>query len=241
MASLALIDPTVWISGIDATGYLNRMSANISADELDNTVFGLGGYRRRIAGLKTVAAEYGGFFEAGTGAPDPETFTNLGTADRVITLGSTSTETSVAYMYQGGAFQYNALGTIGEVAPYTVSHSSTNPVGIIRGQTTKAKGNVSSTGATGTGVNLGAVGASQFLYATLHVFSAGTTITVIVQSDDNAGFTTPTTRITFGPITTTGGTWGTRVAGALAETHYRINVSAITGTFSIAAAIGIGS
>lgn len=241
MSTLSLVDATTWIGGMDATGYLNSMSANISADELDTTVFGLGGYRRRIAGLKTVSAQYGGFWEAGTGTPDPEAFTNLGTADRVVTLAPTSTEASVAYMYQGGAFTYTAFGQIGQATPFTLNHTSTNPVGVIRGQVTKAKANVSSTGATGTAVNLGAVGASQYLYATFHVFSAGTTITATIESDDNGGFSSATTRITFGPITTTGGTWGTRVAGSLAETHYRLNVTAITGTFSIAAAIGIGS
>lgn len=241
MATFALTDATTWIGGFDATGWLNQMSCNISVDELDNTVFGLGGYRRRIGGLRSVAAQFGGFYEAGSGTPDPEFFTNLGTADRVITVAPDDAETTTAYMWQGGKFRYNPFGQIGEVTPFTLDTSNTNGVGAVRGQVAKAKANVSATGATGTGVNLGNVGASQFLYATLHVFSAGTTVTVTVESDDSAGFTTPTTRITFGPITTTGGTWGTRLAGALGETHYRFNVTAITGTFSIAGAIAIGS
>lgn len=241
MGSLALVDATTWIGALDATGFLNSMSASMSVAELDSTVFGQGGYRSRKGGLKTVAAEYGGFFEAGTGTPDPEIFTNLGVADRVITLAPTATETSVAYMYQGGAFAYSPFGSVGELTPFTLSHMSTNAAGIIRGQVTKAKANVSSTGTTGTAVQLGNVGAAQFLYATLHVFGSGTSLTLVVESDDSGAFSSPTTRITFGPITTAGGTWGTRVAGALAETHYRINVTAVTGTFSIAAAIGIGS
>lgn len=241
MTTFAFTDATTWIGGFDATGYLRSMSGSLSVDELDTTVFGLGGYRRRIGGLKTVSAQFAGFHEAGTGTPDPEAFTYLGVADRVVTLAPTSTEGSTAYMYQGGAFRYELFGQIGEAAPFTLTHTGTNAVGMIRGQVTKAKANVSATGATGTAVQLGNVGASQYLYATLHVFSAGTTITVAVESDDNGSFTTPTTRITFGPITTTGGTWGTRVAGALSETHYRINVTAITGTFSVGAAIGIGS
>lgn len=242
MASLSLTDATTWIGGYDFTTNLNEISLNTSVDDLDATTFGGGGYRARKGGLRTVEATIAGFWESATlDAPDPQVFTNIGVADRVVTMSQASTETSTAYMFQAGKFSYDMFGEVGALTPFNVSMMGTNPVGLIRGQVTKAKGNVSATGATGTGVNLGNVGASQYLYATLHVFSAGTTITVAVQSDDNAGFTTPTSRITFGPITTAGGTWGVRLAGALAETHYRLNVTAITGTFSVAGAIGIGS
>jgi hypothetical protein len=146
-------------------------------------------------------------------------------------------------MFQGGKFSYSLGGQIGEILPFDLdmmgSHGAS---GLVRGQITKAKGTVSATGASGTGVNLGNVATGQYLYATFHVFGTpGTTITAVIQSDDNAGFSSATNRITFGPITTAGGTWGTRVAGPLTETHYRLNVTAITGTFTVAAAIGIGS
>lgn len=238
MSSFAFIDPTIWIAGYDMTGDLNQASCNLSVEEKENTVFGLT-YRRRIGGLKNVAAQFGGFYSAGSGQVDPEVFTNLAVVDRVVTLAPTSTEGSTAYMWQGGAFGYNFFGQIGEVTPMTVNYSGTNGVGAVRGAVTKAKANVSATGATGTGLLLGDVDATEYLYATLHVFSAGTTITIQVQSDDNAGFTTPTTRGTIGPITTAGGTWMTRVVGPFTDTYWRFNVSACTGTFSIAGAIGI--
>lgn len=238
MGSFSLIDPTVWIGGYDMTGDLNQMSMNVGAEELDTTVFGLGGFRRRIAGLKTVAADFGGFWQAGTGTVDPTVFTDLAVVDRVLTVAPASTETSVAYMWQGGSFRYSPFGQIGQATPFTLGYSGTNGVGVIRGQVAKAKANVSATGATGSVVQVGDVTSSEYLYATLHVFSAGTTITVQVQSDDNAGMTSPTTRATIGPITTAGGTWMTRVAGPFTDTYWRFNVSAVTGTFSIAGAIG---
>lgn len=241
MGSFAFVDATTWIAGLDATGYLRELSLNFEVAPLDNTVFGLGGFRRRIGGLRSVGATFNGFFEAGTGTPDPEFFTQLGVADRVITVAPDDAETTPAYIWQGGGFRYQWGSPIGEVLPFTLDASNTNGVGGQRGQVAKARGNVSSTGATGSVVQLGAVGASQYLYATLHVPTAGTTITVQVQSDDNSGFSSPTTRGTIGPITSTGGTWMTRVAGAITDTYYRFNVSAITGTFNIAGAIAIGS
>lgn len=244
MSSFMLQDVTTWVAGYDFTTDLNQVSINASVDDLDATTFGGGGYRARRGGLRNVEASYSGFWQsATTDAPDPQIFTSIGTVDQAVTIANDDAELSTAYMFQGGKFTYNLGGQIGEVMPFDLDMMGTNGVsGLVRGVVTKAKGSVNATGATGTAWNGGAVGASQFLYATFHVFGTpGTTITAVIESDDNAGFTTATSRITFGPITTAGGTWGTRVAGALAETHYRLRVSAITGTFSIAAAIGIGS
>lgn len=243
MATFSLTDATTWVAGYDFTTRLNQINLSVSAEDLEDTTFGSGGYRSRKGGLKTVEAELNGFLDSNASiGVDPEIFPNLGTIDRVVTMAHDDAEASIAYMFQAGQFSYDLFGSVGELAPFSVSMMGTNSVGLIRGQVAKAKASVNATGATGSGVNLGNVGVSQFLYATLHVIGTpGTTITVVVESDDNAGFTTPTTRITFGPITTAGGTWGTRVAGALAETHYRFNVTAITGTFTIAGAIGIGS
>lgn len=243
MASFMLQDVTTWIAGYDFTTDLNQMSLNTSVDDLDATTFGGGGYRARRGGLRNVETSYSGFWQSATiDAVDPQAFLQLGTADQVVTIANDDAEGSTAFMFQGGKFSYNLLGQIGEVTPFDLDVMGSNGVGLVRGAVTKAKADVSATGATGTAWNGGNVGATQYLYATFHVFGTpGTTITAVIESDDNAGFTTATTRITFGPITTAGGTWGTRVAGALTETHYRLRVTAITGTFSVAAAIGIGS
>lgn len=240
MGTFSLIDPVIYIGGYDMTQDLNSANLNIAAEELDNTVFGLGGYRRRIGGLKTVAADFGGFWQAGSGTVDPTVFTDLAVADRVITMAPDDAETTPAYIWQGGSFTYSPFGQIGTVTPFQLGYRGTNGVGVVRGQLAKVKGDVSATGALGSVVEIGDVAATEYAYATLHVFSAGTTITVQVQSDDNSGFSSPTTRATFSGITTAGGTWATRVQGAITDTYWRFNVSAVTGTFSIAGAIGIG-
>lgn len=237
MATFTLDDATIWVAGHDFTTNLNQVSLSVSATELDSTTFGGGGFRSRIAGLRSVQAQLAGFWDS---PPDTAAFDNLGTADRVTTIAPESAETAPAYLFQAGTFTYQPFGQIGEVTPFSLDMMGANGVGVVRGQVAKAKGDVSSTGATGTGVQLGAVGASQHLYASLHTFAAGTTLTVLVESDDNAGFTTPTARATIGPVTTSGGMWMTRVAGPVTDTYYRLTVSAVTGTFSIAGAIGIG-
>lgn len=244
MSSFSMTDCTTWIAGHDFTTEANELSINIEAEDLDNTTFGLGGYRSRIGGLKNIEASLSGYLNTNGSTsldPDSSIFPALGTADQVITQAWDDAELSVAYMYQAGEFSYTPFGDIGNVTPYQLDLRGSNFVGVKRGVITKARGNVSATGAVGTAWNGGNVASGQYLYATFHVFSAGTTITAVIESDDNAGFSSATTRITFGPITTAGGTWGTRLAGPLTETHYRLRVTAITGTFNIGAAIAIGS
>ena len=98
---------------------------------------------------------------------------------------------------------------------------------------------VSATGATGTGVQVGTVAAGQYLYASFHVFTAGTTITAVLESDNASNFATAATQMTFGPYTTTGGRWGVRVAGPITDDYYRFRITTITGSFVIAGAAGI--
>ncbi|WP_157251124.1 hypothetical protein [Nonomuraea typhae] len=241
MSSFAFTDATTYVAGYDFTTDLNQITLKVDVEEKDCTTFGGGGFRSRLAGLRNIEAELQGYWQSATsGAVDPESFPDLGVVDRPVTMTPTGAAGSAAYIFQAGKFSYQMFGQVGEVTPFTLSCLGTNGVGVARGQVAAAKGAVSATGALGSVLNLGAPTSTQYVYAVLHVFSAGTTITVQVQSDDSAGMGSPTTRGTIGPITTTGGTWMTRVAGPfVGETHWRMNVSAITGTFSVAGAIAV--
>lgn len=240
MSAFVLTDCTMWIGGLALTTYSNELSVKETVDDQETTTFGNGGYKSRIGGLKTVDGDAKGNWESPV---DAAGITNLGVADQVVTGSLLGTEGSPAKFFQGGVFDYERLGKVGEVDPFSMSIMGTNGVGVVTGQIAKAKGNVSATGAVGSGLtDLSAndqVGASQFLYAVVHVFTAGTTMTLKVQSDDNAGFSSPTDRITLSAITATGGTWVTRLAGPITDTYFRFNCTAITGTFNIGAAIGI--
>lgn len=242
MAEFALIDAFAYVAGHDFTTDNNQQLLNADATVLDATTFGSDGWRENAYGLKSLAWGMQGFWQsAASDAVDPEAFADLGVIDRVHTIGDTENQGDVAFLFLAGKSQYQLLGQLNELAPFALSSVGTNGVGVIRGQLAKAKGAVSAIGATGGGVELGQVAAGQFLYATWHMFAVGTTITVQVESDDNANFTSATARGTIGPITTRGGTWMTRVAGPITDTHYRFNVTANTGSHIAAGAIGIGS
>ncbi|WFE41954.1 hypothetical protein [Micromonospora sp. WMMD998] len=242
MPSFALTDATCWVAGYDFTTDLNQISVSVDAEQLDTTTFGSGGYRQRIGGLKTVQAQVAGFWQsAATAAPDPQAFPDLGVPDRPATFAPTSGEGSVAYSAMVGKFTYDLFGQVGAATPFSLAMAGTNRDGLVRGLVAAAKGNVSATGALGSVQQVGAVPSGQFLYAALHVFSAGTTMTVQVQSATTLGFGSPTVRGTFAAATAVGGLWLARVPGPITDTYWRLNVSAITGTFQVAGVIAIGS
>jgi len=241
VSSFVLTNCTVYVAGHDMTTDSNQLTLGMEVDEQENTTFGGGGWRSRLGGLRSASLGLEGYWQAGAGSIDADTYSTLGTRDEVVTVTPAGTEAQTAYMFQGTKFTYEMFGGVGEVAPFSLEvQGSEGASGLVRGQLAKAKGTVSATGALGSVVNLGAPTSTQYVYAVLHVFSAGTTITVQVQSDDSSGMASPTTRGTIGPITAAGGTWMTRVAGPFAgETHWRMNVSAITGSFSVAGAIAV--
>lgn len=240
MGSIALVNPTIYVHDLDFTGFLRRFGAKWTAVELDFTVFQPAGSSTRIrqGGLQTVDTSAEGFWDS---TPDAAAFSALGVANRVLTVSPEGAETKVAYMLQQLGLEYDAFGQVGQPAPFTLKAKSSNAQGVVRGQLAKAKGNASATGQLGSILTMTGPLAGQYLYATLHVFAAATTITVQVQSATTLGFGSPTTRGTIGPITLAGGTWLVRVPGPITDGFYRLNVSAITGTFNVGAGIGVGS
>jgi hypothetical protein len=237
----ALLNADLYVAGHDFTGDTNNGMLNLTAVSLDASTFGSNGWMENAYGLRTVQFQHSGFWQSAlSDSVDDESFGDIA-VPRAHTWSLTGVETEPAWMFNAAKSNYQLGGTVGPLAPFSLTSTATDKFGAIRGQMAKAKGAMTATGALGSVVQLGAVGAAQYLYATFHVFTAGTTATIQVQSDDNAGMTTPTTVATIGPLTTRGGTFMTRVAGPITDTFYRFNVSAITGAFVAAGAIGIGS
>lgn len=241
MTAFALLNAEVYVEGHDFTGDSNQAACTAEAAVLDATTFASNGWTENAYGLKTVAFNMSGFWQSAlTDAVDPESFGDLA-VPRPHTFSETGVETDPAWLFNAAKASYQFGGEVGPLAPFQLQCSATDKFGLIRGQLAKTKGAMNATGALGSVVQLGAVAANQFLYATFHIFTAGTTATIQVQSDDNSGMTTPTTVATIGPLTARGGTFMTRVAGPITDTFYRFNVSAITGAFVAAGAIGIGT
>ena len=81
------------------------------------------------------------------------------------------------------------------------------------------------------------------MYSYLHVMTTGTgspTLDVVIQSDDNAGMTSPTTRITHAQKTAIGAEL-LSVAGAVMDDYWRVNftIGGSSPSFLFAVMLGI--
>lgn len=234
----ALTDALILFGGYNLSGDLNKVGVDLSAGEETDTTFG-DTYHSRPGGQLadcTMTAE--GYWQSATSAaPDPVAVNAHGAAGTTVTVCDLSTSGAAAYLLGVHEGKYTQSDTVGQVRPFTLECSGSSGYGAVRGRlllpVTTVTGN-----SNGTGYQLGTVAASGYVYIAIHVLTAGTTADVIIESDDNSNFTSATTRSTT-TVTTTGTPTVARVAGAITDDYWRVRTANVTGTFSIAVAVGI--
>ena len=225
----------IFAGGLDLTGYSNKTGLEPEYEERDVTTFLPAadpnvGWKKCIGGLGSAKVTGGGHRDITFGTQDELTWTNLGTVIPHSVYPDEATEGNLGYFTSVLAKSYTFGGAVGDVDTWSIDDMSAWPV--VRGFSLEAPGTARTATGTGTGVQIGAVSATQHLYAALHVLSvAGTsspTITVRIESDVDNTFSTPTTQITFSAATAVGGQI-TRVAGPVTDTWFRAGWT-ISGT-----------
>lgn len=239
MASTILTDAQIFLAGYNFSGQSNAVALDYSSDMLDATTFG-NTTRINAGGLKSaVGSAAGNWDSADSTAVDPVTFARVGTADLPLVIAEDGDVSDIAFLKRVTVAEYTVGGQVGELLPFSLTFEGTDGQPLVRG---KLFHNASATGnVTGTAIQLGAVSATQYLYAVLHVFSGSGSFDVLVQSASDEAFTTPTTRITFTNVATgtaVASQWATRVAGAITDTWWRITATN-PATRNFAVAVGI--
>jgi hypothetical protein len=245
MSKTVLTNVRCFAVGVDLTGNSNKIELSSEVEAKDATNYGSNGYKEVVGGLASAEISGEGQWEAGdTTKVDDGAWAGLGgIGPWSISANNGAAVGDLAYFTQALRADYKLLGEVGEVAPWTSMAKSAWP--LVRGQFAHPPGTARTATGTGTGLNLGAVAANKRLYASLHVLSvSGTTpsITARVESDDNSGFTSATTRLTFTAATAVGGQTLRTDGTAITDTWWRIawTISGTTPSFLFAAALGIG-
>lgn len=245
MAALVLLDAEIIAGPLRLTTTSNETSVEFEADELDTTVFGLGGWRRKKSGLKSGDVESSGFWdstasEVGALSPDAELWGQLGGSVPVI-VSPTGEDLGVAYIVPTRRGDISMLGQVGEVAPYSSA---------MRGNGAAARGGLvhppsvtRSASGVGSTLILGTVPEGRSVLASIHVLSlSGTSpqISITVERDDNAGFASATTVATLASVTTPSALL-TEVEGPITpDDRYRVSWT-ISGTAPVARfAVAVG-
>jgi hypothetical protein len=219
MAHIVLKDVSVYAGGYDLTGDTNSVALDYGADMVEDTVFRQDTHGMR-AGLKTVSFSMEGYTD-GTHT-DTALYDQIGLEDlplTAMTAGPTEGNTAYSFLTAVSEFQ-PANGAVGEMAAYSASAAAMGD--LIKGYSLANVENADTTGAT-TGVQAGAATATQTIYAAIHVLNSGTgTLDAVIESDDNAGFTSPVTRFTFTQATGVTSEWLT-LAGPVTDDYWRVS------------------
>jgi len=219
-----LFDARIYCGAADLTGRSNKVDIATSVAEEKITNFASGGWEERVGGIFDTQVSLDGFYEAGDlSMPDDTFWASLGVSTQPLSIVPTSGAAGqLAYITRGMAAEYKVPGDEGKVLPWNAGIKGTWPMA--RSTVLHPQGTARTTNGSGTGFQLGAVTASQRLYANLHVFSitgsSTPTITVTIESSVDNTFASPTTRITYTAATVIGGQ-AASVLGAITDTWWR--------------------
>jgi len=239
-----LFDARIYYASLDATGFSNKVDLAGSVEGLEKTTFGSQGWKERVGGLADTQASATMFWQPGDlSMPDDVLWAQLGANAQPLTIGPTSGAVgTLCYLTKTLQSSYKISGDVGKLVMAEAGWEGNQA--LARGQYFHPQGLPRTATGVGTGVQLGAVGAGQRLYANLHVFSiAGTatpTITVKIQSSVDNTFAAPTDRILFAAATTLQGQCGS-VLGAVTDTWWRASwfIGGTTPSFLFAVSAGI--
>jgi hypothetical protein len=246
MAVEKFTDARIFFAGHNLTGQSNSVTLNRSAEILDAPVFG-NTTRINAPGLFDYSADVAGFWDTSSDAVIEPLFDELGqiTNSLPLILYPKNTENEVAYTFMATQESLELMGTLGDLQPYSgtfrvareeAAQNYHEPVQGYVGATFVLR----SSAGNGTGVQAGALTSAQEMVFASMITAADTLTTMdfILESDDDSGFATATTRATH-TFTAANSADMTTVAGPITDDWWRVRWT-LTGTsFSGVAVFGI--
>lgn len=223
-----LTNPVILFGSYNVTGDTKSVELTLSVADLDDSCFGSTAVQR-LPGLEDASLSFSGSQDLTDNGQDETMWDAVGTSENVVSLVGEEGVGSKGWTFKNLETSYSIGGEHGSIAPF--SASAVGQTVVIPG--TEMHSPLVARTATGTGTSqtLGAVSSVQRLYGALHVVEvSGTTPTldVTVESDDDTGYPSAVTRITFTQATARTSQF-TSVAGPITDTHYRVRYT-IGGT-----------
>ncbi|OQC35391.1 MAG: hypothetical protein BWX64_02476 [Acidobacteria bacterium ADurb.Bin051] len=230
MAKQVLKNLGLYYGSLALASQVNQVALEATAPEVDVSTFDTGGYAEVLAGLLKASVKFDGFWDAAE--PDASAFDQMSKADWPATVvkpaGTAPAVGDVAYFLLASEFSYTLGAQVGAAA--RLSLGLTGAGALLRGQVLDAQAPATASG-NGAGVELGAVTAAQRLYYAVHVVGKdGTspTLDLVVQSEEDNAWATPTARVTVPQFSDVGSAYGS-IAGPITDTWFRV-VRTLGGT-----------
>jgi hypothetical protein len=244
MAVHKLSDVRIGLGGLAVHSLSNMVRLTSEVDAQDVTTFG-NGTKVHAGGLFSVAAQIAGFNEYGTTAIDAAASAAL-EAGTVIPAwflpDGQNTEGGYAFFFNGLKRAHTPIsGNVGEYTKFDIPLVGAGGP-LVRGQVLRAHG-TTTTGVTTGAVQVGAVSATQKLYALVAVLSmTGTAVDVTIQSDNLSGFGSPASALVMPQITVAGSVAAAALSsanGAITDDYFRAVITVTGGNADVLVLVGV--
>jgi hypothetical protein len=243
MAVFAQTGSRLYVGSYDLSGDHNEIALNLGCKDLDGTTYGAES-EVHVGGLHTTKLDGKGIMQLGAAAVETYLAGHLNVADKPFTVCPVDGAIgAVAYFGRQINLEYTQGGKVGDLYPFSIVGVSSG-VRCVRGTVLQPAATEITTTTAATAQVVGAVGATQYAYAIMHVLSvSGTnpTLDVLIESD-TVGFPSAATRFTFAQATAIGSQYLARVAGPITDTYWRASWTiggTNTPTFKVLVAVGI--
>jgi len=227
----------VYLDERDYTGITNAVTLTVDISNAEVTAF------EDVAvvyveGKAGVAATINGFYSLSNPNYDGQSFTDLVTAQQVGIYPGGAADGSHGYEFEGYVDGQPRSSASGNAVALNANFKGDDPLTRL---VTLRRGTAISASENGTAYQHGAIGATSEAYGVLRAFSVSGgpgTLDVKVQSDDGAGFGSPTDVLTF--TQATGATVETKTAaGPILDDWWRAVITiAGGGTWNLLIAFG---
>lgn len=221
-----------WLGDLNIGDYAHALAMDYGADAVDNTVL-TDTTHSNAGGLLTFGFSVDAYADFANA--DSTVFSDVAQAIPLTFATSSGADDEIAYLINARQISTTPIsGAVGEMAGMNISGNAAGRLvrGIIEFNSSTASSS------TTTGSQIGALTATQTMFANLHVTTAvGSALDVIVQSDDNSSFTSPTNRITFSQATGIT-SQHLSLSGAITDDYWRLSYTIAGGSFTFAVALG---
>lgn len=245
MSAQVITDVGIYVNQFDLSAFAAMIDDTASADSPDMNNCAGGGYGHLLAGLAASRLNIAGIQDYTTLGPHSAFAGAIrGRQDVVSILPNTLTAVagSPAFMFRGILGDYaSPQGAVGDTARWAARWRGDNALATgVLGAPLATR----STTLTGTAIQLGAVGlnpagATERLFASLHITATtGTNLAVTIQSDNAVGFPSPATAATFSTVSAVGSQY-LSIPGPMTDDWFRVNATIGSGSFTYLVIMGV--
>jgi hypothetical protein len=243
MSIFVLTDVKFYMDGRDLSSDGNEIDVKPQVNLHDVTTWGQTTHIHR-PGMYKGEWRYRGLQQFGVGLVDETLENRFPLSDLAILAAAEGGDSGErCYFWRSVSSQYKPLAEakIDQPGMFEISGNLSGGTGMTPGNILEDGKTTRTTTGNGTAYQLGAIALGKSLYAHSHMLSINAgNVTITIESDDNGGFGTPTTRATFTAQTAIGGIFTTPVAGPITDDWWRAKWTAAGGATSFKPLVAMG-